>query len=95
MKIYTTGHAKPSDIMNLQAISAAISSRFPNARHLGLEPSKWKGQVPRQVLGERVEKKVLDRGWFESVARPKKKTELNDVHHAIGLGLYALEHAAF
>ena len=36
-------------------------------------------------------KKVRERGEWEKVVAPKKKTHLNDVMHAVGMGLFLVE----
>lgn len=93
MHIYTNGKARPADLLELQAVASAICARFPSAQLVGLEASTWKGQVPRDILANRVAKKVEERGWadrLETSAQGKKltKTQVNDVMHAIGIGLH-------
>lgn len=90
MKVYAYGKGKgdPRDLLALAAIGGGLVRAFAGARPVGLLPSTWKGQVPRDVMGTRVERKVRDAGLWGKIDVPKRKTHLNDVMHAVGLGLY-------
>lgn len=91
MKVYTKGRARPADLLELQGIAGAIVGRYHTAQMFGFEPGEWKGQVPKNVMGARIEKKVRDRGWWDRVEVPRSKAKLNDVLHGIGVGLFAIE----
>jgi hypothetical protein len=93
MRIYTTGRANPADILQLQGVASAVCTWFARdgAEVRGVEPSEWKGQVPRDIMGARVEKKVRAAGWWDKVIVPSRATQLNDVMHAVGIGLYLRE----
>jgi hypothetical protein len=43
-------------------------------------------------MGNRIEKRLRDLGWWERVRVPKQKTHLNDVLHGVGLGLFCVDH---
>lgn len=90
MHVYTNGRARPDDLLTLQAIAAAVCARFPVARHVGVEASEWKKQVPREVMAARIEKQIVARGWTDRVGSTRLKTQRNDIMHAIGIGLYFL-----
>ena len=47
--------------------------------------------MPRKVYGDRIEKKVRESGEWGKVTVPKQKTHLNDVMHAVGMGLFLVE----
>lgn len=93
MKVYAYGKGKgdPRDLLALAAIGGGLVRAFAGARPIGLLPATWKGQVPRNVMGERVERKVRDRGWWPRITVPRQKKHLNDVMHGVGLGLYCLD----
>ena len=91
MKVYVRGVGDPRDLLALAAIGGGLVRAFPSARPIGLLPSVWKGQTPREVQGARVEKQVHARGWWDRVVVPKRKTHLNDVMHAVGMGLFCVE----
>lgn len=88
MQVYTRGKGDPRDLLALSAIGGGLFRAFGEAEPVGPLPREWKGQVPREVMGNRVEQKVRDRGWWARVAEPTRKTQLNDVMHAVGLGLW-------
>jgi hypothetical protein len=92
MRVYAGGAARPSDLLALQAVASAVAALGAErgARAVGVLASDWKRQVPREVMGARVAKEVERRGWTSRCRMPSRATQRNDVHHAIGLGLYAL-----
>ena len=91
MQVYTRSRGDPRDLLALSAIGGSLFRAFRDARPVGPLPREWKGQVPRDVMGARVEKKVRDRGWWERIALPRRKTHLNDVLHGIGVGLWSID----
>ena len=91
MKVYTRGAGDPRDLLALMAVGGGIFRAFHDARPLAPLPAEYKGQVPREVYGERIEKKVRERGEWGKIVVPKKKTHLNDVMHAVGMGLFLVE----
>jgi hypothetical protein len=94
MKIYTAGKARPADLLHLHGVAMAVCARFPLARHVGVDAGVWKGQVPRAIMATRVEAKVADRNWKSKILIPSRSTYLNDVLHAVGLGLFFTEKGA-
>ena len=91
MKVYTRGAGDPRDLLALMAVAGGIFRAFHEARPLAPLPSEYKGQVPRDIYGERVEKKVRESGEWSKIVVPKKKAHLNDVMHAVGMGLFLIE----
>lgn len=91
MKVYRHGPGDPRDLLALAAIGGGLVRAFHGARSIGLLPATWKGQVPREVMGARVEKHLRERGEWDRVVPPRRKKNLNDVMHAAGLGLYCVE----
>lgn len=91
MKVYTRGPGDPRDLLALAAIGGGLVRAFWSARPVGLLPSEWKGQVPRDVFGHRMEKRLRERGLWERVEVPKRKTHLNDVMHAVGVGQFLID----
>ena len=91
MTIYPHLKGDPSDLLEIQAVVGAILARFPDAVHVAVDARTWKGQVPRDIFAARIEKKLRERGWWDRVQIPSRKTHLNDVLHAAGLGLWYLE----
>lgn len=92
MKVYTMGKAKPDDLLHLMAVAGCVVGRFPEVEvRRGFLPSEWKGQVPKDIMAARVEKKVRERGWWDRVEVPRSKAHLNDVMHGIGIGMHYIE----
>ncbi len=90
MRSYTTSPARPADLLVLQGIGYACAARFPDATIVGVEASVWKGQVPRTVMAARLAAKAERLGWTDHIEAPRLKTHLNDVLHAIGIGVFWL-----
>lgn len=90
MRVYTGGASAPADLLELQGVAGALVGLVPARIVEGVEASAWKGQVPRDVMGRRVEAKLEKLGWTGRVVRPKRKTHHNDAMHAAGLGLFVL-----
>lgn len=93
MRVYANGYADPADLLDLQGVAASVCAVAAErgARPVGVLASVWKGSVPRAVLGARIEAEVARRGWADRIVPPSRATHRNDVHHAIGLGLFALK----
>lgn len=91
MRTYTQGKSDPADLFALQGLAGTL---LGIAHGWGLATDgylamQWKGQVPRDVMGARVEREVEIRGWGDRIAWPKRKTWRNDVCHAIALAKFA------
>jgi hypothetical protein len=91
MRTYTQGKSDPADLFALQGLAGALLG-VASAEGRGTEgylAMTWKGQVPRDVMGARVEKEIAARGWNERIRWPSRKTWRNDVCHAIALAKFA------
>jgi hypothetical protein len=93
MRVYTGGRARPADLLDLQGIAGATcaAAATRGAKAVGALAAEWKKQVPRDILGARIAADVERRGWCDRIVAPRRATHRNDVHHAIGLGLWGLE----
>jgi hypothetical protein len=90
MRVYTQGKSDPADLFALQGLAGALLG-VAHARGMkgrGFLASKWKGQVPRDVTGARVERDIEIKAWGDRVRWPTRKTWRNDVCHAIALGQF-------
>jgi hypothetical protein len=90
MRVYTGGKADPADLLELQGVAGCLVGLGAPRSVEGVPASAWKGQVPRDVLGARLERWTRAQGWWDRVRIPSRKTNLNDVMHAIGIGRYVL-----
>jgi hypothetical protein len=92
MVVYPKGGGDPRDLLMLQGVSGALTGMCTGSKCIGMEPRSWKNQVPREILGNRIEKKLRDSGQFDLVvSKPRLKTHLNDICHAVGLGQVVIE----
>ena len=90
MKVQVKGRADPADLIELAGVTGAIVGRLSSWSAEGFEPSVWKGQVPRDIYGARVEAHLRAEGLWSRVEVPSRATELNDAMHAAGLGRWYL-----
>jgi hypothetical protein len=92
MKVQVKGKGDPSDLIELSGVSGAIVGRMVADRWqaVGFEPSVYKGQVPRDIYGARIEGHLRAEGLWSCVEVPSRATELNDAMHAVGLGRWYL-----
>jgi hypothetical protein len=90
MKVQVKGRADPADLIELAGVTGAIVGRLSSWSAEGFEPSIWKGQVPRDIYGARVEGHLRAEGLWSHVEVPSRATELNDAMHAAGLGRWYL-----
>jgi hypothetical protein len=92
MKVQVKGKGDPADLIELSGVSGAIVGRMVADRWqaVGFEPSVYKGQVPRDIYGARVEGHLRAEGLWSCVEVPSRATELNDAMHAVGLGRWYL-----
>lgn len=92
MVVYPKGGGDPRDLLLLQGVSGALVGLCVGSKCIGMEPRSWKGQVPREVFGNRIEKRLRASGEFDRVvSKPRLKTQLNDICHAVGLGQVVIE----
>jgi hypothetical protein len=96
MKVYTRGPGDPRDLLALMSVAGGIFRAFHAARPVAPLPAEYKGQVPRSVYGDRIEKRLRDApagapAHWGAVHPPTRKTHLNDVMHAVGMGLWLIE----
>lgn len=90
MKVQVKGRADPADLLELAGVTGAIVGRLSSWSAEGFEPAAWKGQVPRDIYGARVEGHLRAEGLWSRVEVPSRATELNDAMHAAGLGRWYL-----
>lgn len=90
--IYPKSKAPPTDIMALYGAVVAMASictkRYILSRFV--EPRKWKGNVPKEVFGKRIEAKLMDKERKLAQLDRFPKTKRHDVVDAIGIGLWHL-----
>ncbi len=77
------------DLLEVQAVGAAVVGRLAGWGAHEAPAHQWV-HVPRDIFGARVEKEMKERGEWHRVEVPSRKTELNDVMHAVGIGRWWL-----
>lgn len=90
-RIYT-GSGKPksideNDLLDVAAVGAAVAS-WCNFDPETLFPSEWKGQVPKEVMTERIRRALTD-DERASIAKCKASL-MHNVLDACGIGLFRL-----
>ena len=80
---------KPDDLLELQGVSGAIVTL---AQHQGYSylPKHWKGQVPKDVMTNRIRDRLTVAGWSEVVAWTNNAKHDCDIAHGVGIGMYHL-----
>lgn len=88
MQVHAHGGADPADILELAGVSGAVVGALSVAgwSAAGALARDWKGQIPRDVFGARVEGHLRDEGLLHLVEPTSRATERNDIMHAVGLG---------
>lgn len=78
----------PNDLLDVVAVGASVAS-WCNSREIEtLFPSEWKGQVPKEVMTERIRRALSD---IERLNIQKCKASLmHNVLDACGIGLFRL-----
>jgi hypothetical protein len=90
MQIYGgRGPGDPNDLLELAGVGSAIGAALPIKRATGWRPRTWKGQIPKAVHHPL----ILAQLEPDEVAAivEKRKTYVEHVVDAIGIGLYQLE----
>ena len=93
MKVYAgrQGFGKdPDDLLELQGIAGALAFGFRGGRVVGVLARDWKGQVPKQVMTERIRTWITRRGWLDRLAVPKPARLVHNAIDAAGLGMVYL-----
>lgn len=79
------------DLLELAGVAGAIVGRLSSWEGHAALAHRWKSQVPRDIMGARVEARLRASGAWSCVEVPSRATELNDAMHAVGLGYWYLE----
>lgn len=77
----------PNDLIDLAIAVGKISTRFSEV--VMYRPAQWKGQVPKDIMTERIKLKLSNRE-LDLVDLPAKSLQHN-VWDAIGIGLHHLK----
>lgn len=79
------------DLLELAGVAGAVVGRLPGWTAHAAQAHRWKGQVPRDVMGRRVEAHLREEGLWARVEVPSVKDHLNDAMHAVGMGRWWLD----
>lgn len=92
---YGSKHEKgdPNDLLDVVAVGAAIAAKayHPEGKRQIVTtrfPRDWKGQVPKEIMTERI-KASLTQEELDNVIACRKDL-LHNVYDAVGIGLHAL-----
>ena len=90
MVVRVKGKGDPADLIELSGVAGTICGWLHAQDSEGFTPEEYKGQVPRDIYGARVEGHLRAEGLWSRVEVPSRATELNDAMHAAGLGRWYL-----
>jgi hypothetical protein len=78
----------PDDLIQIAAVGAAVGTILRPKTATGFYPRQWKGQVPKEVMGSRIESRLTDK---EAKSIVKCATSLrHNIVDSVGIGLYHL-----
>lgn len=92
---YMVSPAPRESVQRLVGVIGAISSRFQaetgglSIRVSSYKPSQWKGQVPKDIMGERIKQRLNDKE--QSKIPSLSRTKVHNVLDSIGVGLFHLK----
>jgi len=92
-QIYRHSKADPNDLITLAMAAGELIGRIlaehPGSEVLECLPATWKGQVPKDIMVERI-KKGLSEAEHKRVILPTAASLAHNVWDAVGIGLYHL-----
>lgn len=79
----------PNDVLDVAAAGSAVASRFRHSDVESVFPRDWKGQVPKDVMLDRIKRALHLEGWSERIQKTNK-SDTEDILDACGIGLWRL-----
>ncbi len=96
-RVYPGSPVRQNDLIDLTAEGMSVAAKLsaPKTAVKRVEPSQWKGQAPKEVIKERIMRRLtLDEMYRLCVClEPVNKSLQHNLFDAIGIGLYALKRA--
>jgi hypothetical protein len=88
MQVDGRTRGKEADVMQVNAVVAAVAARVPATIVMGYTPTAWKGSVDGDVMVERIKGRLTP----EELARlePCSKSLAHNMYDGIGVGLHFL-----
>lgn len=86
-QVYRHGKGDPEDLIQLAGVCGAIKGVLGGS-WTDVKPREWKGQVPKEVMVQRIQKK-LSTIEIGAVVLPQKSLAHN-VWDSVGIGLWSL-----
>jgi hypothetical protein len=86
-QVYLEVKIDNNDLIDLSVMVGAVAGNFSSVRFV--LPREWKGQVPKDVMINRI-KERLSSEERDRVELPNEKKAQADVWDAIGIGLYRI-----
>ena len=90
MQVYVGGTDKADDLLQLQGIAGVLVGMYTDALPVSYLPAAWKGQVPTDILANRVGAYLVRMGWDHLVEGNTPRKRWGDVMHGVGVGLVHL-----
>jgi hypothetical protein len=86
-QIYPRAKGDPNDLIDLAVVVGQVIS-FAND-YTTYKPREWKGQVPKDVMVNRIKSKLSTKE-ISHISPRIRTSKLHNVYDAIGIGLFAL-----
>lgn len=77
----------PKSLIDLTFAAGYLAATFGPGQVVKVLPREWKGQVPKDVMIERIKSKLTEQE-MKMVSLPKNKKHAKDVWDAVGIGLF-------
>lgn len=94
-RIYPMGksRARPNDLIKLAATAGRLTAPWPEDKLIWVPPHDWKGQVPQDILEERIWEalSLVERQRLNEVVSLYAKGKRHNILDAVGIGLYVLK----
>lgn len=91
-KVYPIGRSKgkPEHLIDVSiSLGVMVGSIIQiNTKVIYFEPWQWKGQVPKQVMIDRIKKELPTKSHINVLGPPSK---IHNTWDAVGVGLYAMK----
>ena len=90
-QIYVRKTKRYDDIMKIMLVVGGLGVAFRDVSLTLYLPQQWKGNVKKEVVVERVEKRLKESGELSRLRLPKAKSLRHNVFDAAGMGLFHLK----
>lgn len=95
--VYPGSDTNPNDLVDITAAGMGVAAQLslPLTRIRQVKPAEWKGQVPKKITQQRIERLLTqaERIRLGQCLSPVKSGLRHNLWDAVGIGLFALKRA--